>query len=138
MKLVFKRNDEINVNDYINVRDTAGFMEYNKKHHEESIKNSLHTCILYKNDKPAAIARLVGDNKLTFFIKDVVVKPEYKGLGLGKKVFNEIMEYINDNAAPNAYIALMASKESETFYKRFGFVKRPNERLGSGMIKFKS
>lgn len=137
MELVFKRNEEINILDYIEVRDTAGFMYYNKSYHKESIKNSLYTCMVYKDNKPAAIARLVGDNTVTFFIKDVVVKPEYKGLGLGKKVLNELMSYIDKHAAPNAYIALMASKESESFYKKFGFIKRPNDLLGSGMIKFK-
>lgn len=138
MKLVFKRNDEVNVDDYIQVRDTANFMPYSKSYHKESIKNSLHTCVIYKDNDPAAIARLVGDNKLTFFIKDVVVKPEYRGMGLGKKVLNDILNYIEENAAPNAYIALMASKESENFYKKFGFIKRPNDKFGSGMIKFKS
>lgn len=138
MGLVIKRNEEINVDDYIIVRDTAGFMEYSKDHHIKSINNSLLTCILYVNKTPVAIARLVGDDIATFFIKDVVVRPEYKGLGYGKIVFNEILNYINKHAAPNAYIALMASKESESFYKRFGFIKRPNEKFGSGMIKFQS
>jgi hypothetical protein len=30
----------------------------------------------------------------------------------------------------------MAAKGKEPFYERYGFVQRPNERLGAGMIIF--
>lgn len=30
----------------------------------------------------------------------------------------------------------MSSKENDKFYKRFGFMRRPNDNMGSGMIKY--
>jgi hypothetical protein len=30
----------------------------------------------------------------------------------------------------------MATKGREAFYKKFGFIERPNEQFGAGMIQF--
>ena len=37
---------------------------------------------------------------------------------------------------PNIRTYLGASKGKESFYEKFGFVSRPNEELGSGMILY--
>lgn len=136
MKLVIKRNKDVSVNDFIKVRNTTNFVEYSYEEHLNSLNNSLYVVAVYNNDIPIGIGRVVGDNKTCFFIKDVIVIPSYKGLGIGKTIINNILDYIKEHAATNAYVALMASKESENFYKKFGFIKRPNENMGSGMIKF--
>ena len=62
--------------------------------------------------------------------------PEYKSNGAGKLIMDELFKYIEQNAADQAYIGLMASLDSEGFYEKFGFIKRPNNNMGSGMIKF--
>lgn len=136
MKYTTKRQREVLVEDFIKVRDTTTFTKYNKNDHEISLKNSLFVVGIYIDKEIVGIGRLVGDNKTTFFVKDVVVLPEYKNNSVGKLIMNELLNYIKENAVNNAYIGLMASKGSESFYEKFGFIKRPNNNFGSGMIKY--
>ena len=136
MSYIIKKQKEVNVLDFIEVRNTTNFIKYTKEEHEESLNNSLFVIALYVGEKPIAVGRLVGDNITTFFIKDVIVIPEYKSNGAGKIIMEELLKYISLNAANHAYIGLMASLNSEGFYEKFGFKKRPNDEMGSGMIKF--
>lgn len=136
MSYIVKRQKDVDVLDFIEVRNTTTFTKYSKEEHKESLNNSLFVVGLYVSDKPVAVGRLVGDNKTTFFIKDVIVIPEYKSNGAGKLIMDELFKYIEQNAADQAYIGLMASLDSEGFYEKFGFIKRPNNNMGSGMIKF--
>ena len=49
-----------------------------------------------------------------------------------------IPEYQNKHigTGPNIRTYLGASKGKESFYEKFGFITRPNEELGSGMILY--
>ncbi len=46
------------------------------------------------------------------------------------------LEYISTVACDNAYIGLMSTRGMESFYKKFGFIERPNDGLGSGMVMY--
>lgn len=46
------------------------------------------------------------------------------------------MGFISAHAADDTIVGLMAAKDEEPFYEEFGFVARPNEKLGSGMTLF--
>lgn len=136
MTYLIKRQQDVPTLDFIKVRDTTNFVNYSLEDHEESLKNSLFVVALYDNEEPIAVGRLVGDNVTTFFVKDVIVDPKYKSSGAGKVVVKELFKYIDEHATDKAYIGLMASLGSEGFYEKFGFKRRPNKNMGSGMIKY--
>lgn len=69
-----------------------------------------------------------------FFLKDVMVIPEYRGKKLGDTLIKEVFEYLNTNACDNAYIGLMSTPGTEKFYEKYGFIKRTNSKYGSGMV----
>lgn len=48
------------------------------------------------------------------------------------ELLKQVEEYKKIN--PNIRTYLGASKGKEDFYKKFGFISRPNEELGAGMI----
>jgi predicted GNAT family N-acyltransferase len=64
------------------------------------------------------------------------VLPSYQRLGLGHKIMTELMEYITSTYPPGSSVGLMSAKGKEDFYKKFGFVERPNEGYGAGMIQY--
>jgi GNAT superfamily N-acetyltransferase len=66
----------------------------------------------------------------------VAVKPEYQGKGVGAGIMQELLKQIDEykKVNPNIRTYLGASKGKEGFYEKFGFVSRPNEALGAGMI----
>lgn len=51
---------------------------------------------------------------------------------------NKLIEKINEYKKLNPEIRtyLGASKGKESFYEKFGFISRPNEDLGAGMILY--
>jgi glucosamine-phosphate N-acetyltransferase len=52
-------------------------------------------------------------------IEDIIVDPNYRGLGLGKKIINYLVEKAKD---ANCYKVILNSKESNVnFYKKIGF-----------------
>ena len=67
-----------------------------------------------------------------------MVIPEYQNKHIGTSIIenllNQIKEYKKIN--PNIRTYLGAAKGKEHFYEKFGFISRPNEDLGAGMILY--
>lgn len=65
-----------------------------------------------------------------------MVNPSYQGQGIGAQIIKKILKEIENfrSINPDIKVYLCASKDKEGFYERFGFVQRPNDELGAGMI----
>ena len=65
-----------------------------------------------------------------------MVLPEYQGKHIGTGILNNLLEQINKYKEVNPYIRvyLGAAKGKEHFYEKLGFVSRPTDNLGPGMI----
>lgn len=120
---------------YESVRKTADFQHFEQPDVKIAIENSLFTLVVFQEDKPVGIGRIVGDNRIAFLIKDVVVVPECQHQKIGQLIMENLLAYIQKNSCPCPYVVLMASKGTEEFYKKFGFVCRPIGSMGYGMIK---
>ncbi len=105
---------------------------------EEALKNTLYSLCVYDDNKLIGYGRIIGDKTIFLYIQDIMVIPEYQhkhiGTGIMENLLNKITEYKKIN--PNIRTYLGASKGKESFYKKFGFISRPNEELGSGMILY--
>ncbi|MED1425669.1 GNAT family N-acetyltransferase, partial [Bacillus altitudinis] len=62
------------------------------------------------NNQIIGMGRIVGDGAIYFYIQDIVVHPEYQKNGIGKKIMNTLVEYLNQNAPDKAFIGLFASQ----------------------------
>lgn len=133
--LKFEENN-LTADNFINLRKFGPFIEYKREDVELALKNTLYSISIFEENKLIGIARVVGDGRVVFFIKDVVVHPDYKGKKVGILLMEHIFKYIEQNACINAYIGLMATKNTEGFYEKFGFIRRPNENHGAGMIMY--
>lgn len=67
-----------------------------------------------------------------------MVIPAYQGKKIGTGIMNKLIEKINEYKKVNPEIRtyLGATKGKESFYEKFGFISRPNEELGAGMILY--
>ena len=105
---------------------------------EEALKNTLYSLCVYDNDKLIGYGRIIGDKTIFLYIQDVMVIPEYQnkhiGIGIIENLLKKVNEYKKIN--PNIRTYLGASKGTESFYKKFGFISRPNDDLGAGMILY--
>ena len=102
---------------------------------EIALKNSLYTACVLDNNKIIAMGRILGDNSMSYFIKDVVVNPKYQGKGVGKLLIADMLSFIEEKTPKHwkACVELMSASEKEGFYETFGFEKRPSATGGSGM-----
>ena len=90
-------------------------------------------------------------NKVEYEITNSIIPEEYLDMrtsvgwsifpleqaanGLGRMVMNDLMTYIKSVMKPGyrIMVSLKAAKGKEGFYKKFGFIERPNEDFGPGM-----
>lgn len=105
---------------------------------EEALKNTLYSLCVYDGNKLIGYGRLLGDKTIFLYIHSVMVIPEYQGKGIGRGIMTELLKQIDEykKVNPNIRTYLGASKEKEGFYAKFGFISRPNEDLGAGMILY--
>lgn len=96
-----------------------------------AMKNTLFRVSVWDNDRIVAMARMIGDMGLTYYIKDVVVRPEYQHRGIGKLMINELLKFINDNGVSGTeiFVELCAEPDKVAFYERFGFDYSEAKRL---------
>jgi GNAT superfamily N-acetyltransferase len=118
------------------LRENKEFKKYKEKDIEIALTNTLFSVLIYMKGKPIGMGRIVGDDRIAFFIKDVVVIKEYRNNGFGKIIMEYLLAYINEKGCDGAYIGLMSTPNRESFYEKYGFIKRPTEGLGNGMVKF--
>jgi GNAT superfamily N-acetyltransferase len=123
---------------FIALREAVGWGTADREAASRSVVNSLYWIILKDEDKERVIGcgRVIGDQGLCYYVQDLIVLPEYQGRGYGRQMMEKIMSYLDSRAATGAIAGLMAAINVENFYLPYGFEKRPNLRMGPGMIRY--
>ncbi|UCF34574.1 MAG: GNAT family N-acetyltransferase [Phycisphaerales bacterium] len=111
--------------EYARMRAVVGWNEVDPQGIARGLHNALFSLCLLDDDDVIGCARIVGDDGLYFYIQDVIVLPEYQGQGLGRRLMDRVMAYIEQHAKPGAFIGLMAAKDVAPFYHKYGFAERP-------------
>ena len=116
--------------------DTVGWGSYDEKVSEKALANTMYSVSVYDDDKIIGYGRIIGDGICFLYIHDVMVIPKYQNKKIGSQIMNKLLEKVNQIKIENPYVRvyLGASKGKEKFYERFGFIKREDANLGSGMI----
>lgn len=131
-------DNQLQVDDFIRLFASVGWGELPWDMVEKSLANSYATFSVKSGDKVIAMARLLGDGAMSFFLKDMVVEPEYQGSGIGRLLLRHVEEYIHAQLQPGweGYLQLVSAKEKEKFYKKLGYAIHPHEHSGPGMSKW--
>lgn len=122
--------------DYNRLREAVGWGVYEEAVIVRSLPNTLYCVCARVGGQVVGMARIIGDGGLVYYIQDVIVLPAYQRQGIGTQMMDRLMAYIGAHASHNTIVGLMAAKDKEPFYEKYGFVRRPNERMGAGMIIF--
>jgi ribosomal protein S18 acetylase RimI-like enzyme len=72
------------------------------------------------DQSPVAMGRLLGDGALFLLLCDVAVHPEHQRRGLGKRIMQTLVDYIDEHA-PDAYVSLVADTPAQKLYPLYGF-----------------
>lgn len=68
-------------------------------------------------------ALLLSDNASFYYVKDVMVHPEWQGKQVGTAMMRELTRWLEKNAANHSLVALIARETLEPFYQQFGFAQ---------------
>lgn len=105
--------------DYCELRKSVGWLLFSKEQTQKALVSSLYTVIAVNDNQTVGIGRLIGDG-MYYTIVDIAVKPNYQKRGIGNKIINMIVEFV-DNETPTggrSSIQLIAEKGRETFYEK--------------------
>ena len=128
------REEIVKPKQFVQLRESVGWPIPSERAVQTSLKNTEFCVAAYSGNELAGMGRIVGDKGFIYFIADVIVKPEYQGNKIGRRIMESIMAYLDKHAPENSYITLMSARGKEEFYEKFGFFKRPTDKYGYGMM----
>jgi len=116
-------------------RKQAGWNVPSAPQAQKAIENTLYSVTATHNGQVVGIGRLVGDGALIWYIQDLIVLPDFQGIGIGSRLVEALLRYARTHGVEGAIasVGLMAAKGKEAFYEKLGFHVRPNENEGAGM-----
>jgi GNAT superfamily N-acetyltransferase len=128
----------LSVADYNRLRTSVGWGAIEAGQARTGINNSSYLIAAVHEDRTVGLARVVSDGGYVALIVDVIVLPEYQGRGIGREMMARVMAHIHSGLqrGQGIMVNLMAAKDKELFYEQFGFVRRPNETMGCGMVQW--
>lgn len=117
--------------DYFNLRESVGWMNFSKEQTQKALLNSIYTVIAVDDYGDAVgVGRLTGDG-MYYMIVDIAVCPDYQKKGIGTEIINMLITYVSRETpvGGRSSIQLIAEKGKESFYEKIGFKKIPHECL---------
>lgn len=121
--------------EYRRLRAAVGWDYGEPEAQERGLRGGLYSVCVVHEGAVVGCGRVVGDGGIYYHVQDIIVLPKYQGQGLGKRIMEAVMGYLDGHAQRGAFIALLATAGKAPFYERFGFVVRPPERPGMWFIK---
>lgn len=130
--------NELDVDTYLQLRQSVQWKQLTKEQATKALAHSLYTVAAYEGDMPVGMGRIVGDGVVICYVQDLVVHPEYQGMGIGSKVLGKLIEYVKSIRLEDTemMLCLMCAKGREKFYEKHDFIPRPTNSLGPGMIQY--
>lgn len=129
---------KLSVEEYLSLREAVGWKSLTDRQASLAINNSLYMVGVYDDDKLIGMGRIVGDGGVICYIQDLIILPEYRKRGIGSVLIKYLKDYVSSLTmeGEEMMLDLMCAKGRENFYIENGFIERPNEKLGPGMISY--
>lgn len=122
------------VQEYQLLRGTTNWGKIKDSLIATALSNTTFAVCITDDDKIIAMGRIIGDG-VYYYIQDVIVLPNYKQKGIGRKVMQELEEWLEKSTKPNTFIGLMAAQGTVGFYKKFDYEIREIDKPGMFKIK---
>jgi GNAT superfamily N-acetyltransferase len=126
------RNEPPDSEQYVALFETTG---WNTKYRAtpqdlaDAIQRSWFLVGAYDADRLIGFGRIISDGVLYAMVYDMIVHPEYQRQGIGSEILVRLIRRCRDASIRD--IQLFSAKGKESFYKKHGFKRRPDD--GPGM-----
>lgn len=131
MKQYTVRHNELTAEQFIELWESVWGNGPTPEQTELAMKHTLFRVSVFDGDRIVAMARMIGDLGLDYYIKDVIVRPEYQQQGLGKMMIGELLKFVRQNGIHDTdiFVELCAMPDKISFYEQFGFAANEAQRL---------
>lgn len=131
-------DDCITVDEYLKLRERVGWKRLSREQAQTALDNSLKVTGAYLAGQPIGMGRIVGDGAVICYVQDLIIPPQAQGLGVGSIILEHLKTYVESLRLPGTEMMfdLMCAKGRESFYELHGFISRPTDKLGPGMIQY--
>lgn len=129
-KLTIK-HDELTAEEFVFLRESVWGTPPSLEQTRLAMEHTLFRVSVYDNNEIVAMARMIGDMGLNYYIKDVVVRPDYQKQGIGRLLIDELLEFVKKNGVKNSdiFVELCAVPDKVPFYEKLGFDYNEAKRL---------
>jgi GNAT superfamily N-acetyltransferase len=130
--------DNKDVDIYLNLRKQVGWIELSRQQAQMALDNSLKIITVYDDERPIGMGRIVGDGAVISYIQDLIIIPEYQSRHIGSLLIERLIDFVKSITIKGTrmMLCLMCAKGREIFYEKHGFIARPTDQLGPGMIQY--
>ena len=130
--------DQLDIDTYMELREAVHFRKLSRDQARRGLDNSLYTLVAYKDGKAVGLGRIVGDGAIICYVQDLIIRPEVQGEGIGGLILESLKSFVINTGFEGTTMMfdLMCAKGREPFYKKHGFIARPTDDLGPGMIQY--
>ena len=126
-------NEIPGVEEFRALRIACGLSDRNNEAASIGLPNSLFATTIRQGKRLIAMGRVVGDGGCNFEVVDIAVHPDFQRQGLGQKVMQAIMDYLNAHAPESAYVSMIADHHAPALYSKFGFAPTAPASIGMAL-----
>ena len=132
---MIRYENKIPVDDYLRLREMAGWMKISRKQAENAVNNCFYSVCVWDDNKVIGIMRILWNGDYCAYISDVIVDEAYRGQKIASTMMKQSIHYLKSQMEDDFVVRLflMAAKGRESFYEQFGFVQRPNDSSGAAL-----
>ena len=131
--------NSISTEEYLKLRAAVQWRKLSENQAIQVINNSLFFVKAVDDcGNVVGMGRIVGDGAVVCYIQDLIVLPDMQGKKIGSLLIKRLIAFVNELREENTtlMLCLMCAKGREKFYEKHGFIARPNDMLGPGMIQY--
>lgn len=127
--------EKIACEEYNELRLSVDWKPLSQGQAERGLAHTAFVVAARDGERIVGMGRMLFDYGYTAYLGDIIVRPEYQGMGIGTEIVTRLKDRVMEAAEPGDKIMfiLVAAKGKEGFYEKFGFQVRPNDFSGSGM-----
>ena len=127
--------NQMTAEEYNEMRGSVNWRLLTPGQAERGLAHTAFVVAARDGEKIVGMGRMLFDYGYTAYLGDVIIRPEYQGMGIGTEIVTRLKDMVMEAAeqGDNIMFILGAAAGKEGFYEKLGFKVRPNEFNGSGM-----
>ena len=131
----FQYREAISPGEMNSLRASVGFRQIDPRQLEAGLRGSAGIAAVYAGETAAGMSRLIWDGGGVALITDVLVRPEYRGLGLEQELIERLLGFLRGQLRPGfgIQVDVRAFSGQAGLYEAMGFQVSTIERRGTPM-----